>query len=91
MDMDSSMTCVRMLIGRMNAEVEGLRRCVDESGNGEGKLNLGSKIKVVFGGKGTSEEWQRLIERQVSALTLLLAACHWYVCHEVARGNSWWI
>jgi hypothetical protein len=90
MDMDASMTCVRMLIGKMDVEVEGLRRCVDENANGDGfgKLDLGSKIKVVFGGKGTGEEWQRLIERQVSALTLLLAACHWYVCHEVTRGKS---
>jgi hypothetical protein len=89
MDMDSSMTCVRTLIGKMDVEVERLRRCVDENGNGGGigKLDLRSKIKVVFGGKGTGEEWQRLIERQVSALTLLLAACHWYVCHKVARGN----
>ena len=75
MDMDLSMTCVRMLIGKLDAEAEGLKRCADEDGNG--RLDLGSKIKVVFGGKGLGEEWQKMIERQVSALTLLLTASTW--------------
>src|SRR5271156_5026804 len=36
MDMDLSITCVRMLIGKMDVEAEGLRRCVDVNGNGDG-------------------------------------------------------
>jgi|SRR5205814_161637 hypothetical protein len=75
MDMDLSVNCVRMMIEKMDAESEGLKRCADEDGND--RLDLGSKIKVVFGGKGSGTEWQKMIERQVSALTLLLTASTW--------------
>ena len=75
MDMDLSVNCVRRMIEKMDAESEGLKRCADEDGND--RLDLGSKIKVVFGGKGSGTEWQKMIERQVSALTLLLTASTW--------------
>jgi hypothetical protein len=39
-------------------------------------LELRQKFKVVFGSAGP-ENIQKTIERQTSALTLLLTACNW--------------
>jgi|SRR5579862_3720083 len=69
MDLDMSMTCCRMLISKMDAQVSELHRTADEA------LDLGSRIKIVFGNKA-NEDLQKVIERQISALNLLLTACN---------------
>ncbi|OCL04708.1 hypothetical protein AOQ84DRAFT_380310 [Glonium stellatum] len=53
----------------MDMEVTALHRTTDNN------LDVQSKIKVVFKGKA-NEHLQKVIERQVSALTLLLTACN---------------
>ena len=67
MDLDLSITCCRMLINKMDAQVSEVNRTADDT------LNIRSKIRVVFGAKA-SEDLQKPIERQIGALTLLLAA-----------------
>ncbi|KAF4624195.1 hypothetical protein G7Y89_g13977 [Cudoniella acicularis] len=69
MDLGESMTCCRMLAGKMNAEISDLHRM---DGNG---LDSQSKIKLVVK-NGTLEELQKMAERQTSALTLLLTVCN---------------
>ena len=44
-------------------------------------LDLGSKIRVIFNSKA-SNDFQTFIQRQTSALTLLLMACVWYDTHR---------
>lgn len=70
MDLDLSMTCCEMLVGKMDAQISELHRTADNA------LDAGSKIKVLFASK-TIEDLQKLIERQTNALTLLLTACNW--------------
>jgi hypothetical protein len=70
MDLDLSMTCCKMLIAKMDAQVSEFHRTADDV------LDVGSKIKVVFGARA-NEDLQKVIERQISALTLLMTACSW--------------
>lgn len=49
----------------------------------ESKLDLDSRIRVVFEDKAI-KDFQIFIERQTSALTLLLVACNWYALFAVA-------
>jgi hypothetical protein len=70
MDLDVSMSCCRMLIGKINILLSKLHQTADET------LDFSSKVKLVFGSK-TIDDVQKLIEQQTSALTLLLTACNW--------------
>jgi hypothetical protein len=68
MDLDVSMSCLRMLIGKIDTLLSKLHQTADET------LDLSSKVKLVFGNKNI-DDVQKLIERQTSALTFLLTAC----------------
>ena len=70
MDLDASITCCRMLITRMNSAIQELNR------GAAGGLDLGSKIKVVLGER-KHEEFQKLIDRQISVLALVFSVCSW--------------
>ena len=70
-DLESSILCCRVLITSMDSQILKLRR------NADSNLDMGSKIRVVFASK-ESQDFQKFIERQTSALTLLLVACNWY-------------
>jgi hypothetical protein len=70
MDLDVSVSCYRLLISRIESFFTDLAQLTEKP------LDLRNKFKVVFGSAGP-ESVQRLLERQASALTLLLAACNW--------------
>lgn len=70
MDLDLSITCCRMLIGKIDAQVSELHRAADNA------LDVGSKIKVAFGSMA-NEDLQKMTDRQINSLTLLLTACNW--------------
>jgi hypothetical protein len=70
MDLDVSMSCCRMLIGKIDLLLSKLHHTGDET------LDFSSKVKLVFGNKNI-DDVQKLIEQQTSALTLLLTACNW--------------
>jgi hypothetical protein len=72
MDLEASVTCCRMLVRRMDSEVEDLQQ---NSGTG---LDAQNKIKLVIK-NGALEELQKMVDRQTSALTLLLTVCNWSV------------
>jgi guanine nucleotide-binding protein G(i) subunit alpha len=72
MDLEASVTCCRMLVHRIDSQVEDLQQ---NSGTGLDALN---KIKLVVK-NGTLEELQKMVDRQTSALTLLLTVCNWSV------------
>lgn len=72
MDLETSVTCSRMLVRRMDSEIEDLQQ---NSGIG---LDAQNKIKLVFK-NGALEELQKMVDRQTSALTLLLTVCNWSV------------
>ena len=61
-----------MLVHRIDSQVEDLQQ---NSGTGLDALN---KIKLVVK-NGTLEELQKMVDRQTSALTLLLTVCNWSV------------
>jgi hypothetical protein len=67
-DLEDSVACCSMLIKFMDTQLSKL------DWTAESTLDLGSRIRVVFEDKG-SKEFQINIQRQTSALTLLLAAC----------------
>jgi hypothetical protein len=70
MDLAVSIKCCHLLISKME-------RFFLELTTWTGKpLELRQKFKVVFGSAGP-ENIQKTIERQTSALTLLLTACNW--------------
>lgn len=73
MDLEDSVTCCRVLMKSVNEQLIGLDW-------DDGTLDLGSKIRVVFNSKA-SNDFQTFIQRQTSALTLLLMACVWYDTH----------
>jgi len=70
MDLDTSMSCCRILISKIEGRISELHQTPDE------KLDFSSKMKIVFGSKGM-DDLQKSIERQTNALTLLLVACNW--------------
>ncbi|KAF2829614.1 hypothetical protein CC86DRAFT_464147 [Ophiobolus disseminans] len=69
MDLDVSIKCCQLLIGKIESFFSDLAALAEKP------LELRQKFKVVFGSAGP-EHVQRLIERQTSALTLLLTACN---------------
>jgi hypothetical protein len=70
MDLDSVLLCCGTLVGRLTAQLGDLRRNQSSSG----QLSRLGKIRLVLGGRNM-EEIQKMIERQVSTLNLLLNAC----------------
>jgi guanine nucleotide-binding protein G(i) subunit alpha len=70
MDLELSLTCCRTIIGAMDTEVTAIHLTANDT------LDFGSRIKIAFGGKA-DQDLQMMIERQISALTLLLTACNW--------------
>ena len=79
MDLQASLECCRLLGCRMWNEVEemSLRRLGEE-----GTMALGERARFVLMGGGMGEV-QGMIDRQISALGLLLAACNRYVLDMV--------
>jgi hypothetical protein len=71
-DLENCIICCRMLIKSMDSLILKLRW--DAGSN----LDIASKIRMAFSSK-ESQDFQKFIERQTSALTLLLVACNWYV------------
>ena len=69
MDLEASVTCCRMLVRRIDSEVEDIRQ------NSSTDLDAQSKIKLLIK-NGTLEELQKMVDRQTSALTLLLTVCN---------------
>lgn len=80
MDLDASVTCCRMLVRRTDSEVEGLHQ------NSRAGLDAQSRLKLVIK-NGTLEELQKMVDRQTSALTLLVVVCNWLV-EEVPNPYS---
>jgi len=70
MDLDISIKCCQLLINKIEGFFSDLAALTEKP------LELRQKFKVVFGSAGP-ENVQKLIERQTSALTLLLTACNW--------------
>lgn len=70
-DIQDSITCCTMLTRIMDAQLSKLAWTKGST------LDLGSRIRVVFGDT-VSKDFQMYIQRQTSALTLLLIACNWY-------------
>jgi hypothetical protein len=70
MDLDTSMSCCRILISKIDDRMSELHQSPDET------LDFSSKMKIVFGSK-SMDDLQKMIERQTNALTLLLTACNW--------------
>jgi hypothetical protein len=72
MDLEASVTYCRMLVRRIDTEVEDLQQNI-----GMG-LDAQNKIKLLLK-NGNLEELQKMIDRQTSALTLLVTICNWSV------------
>jgi hypothetical protein len=70
MDLDVSMSCCNLLILKINSLLPDLTELT------ESKPDFPGKMKVLFGSRNIDEA-QKLIERQTSALGLLLSACSW--------------
>lgn len=71
MDLEASVTYCRMLVRRIDTEVEDLQRNIRIG------LDAQNKIKLLLK-NGALEELQKIIDRQTSALTLL-TICNWSV------------
>jgi guanine nucleotide-binding protein G(i) subunit alpha len=72
-DLDNSISCCKILIGKIDAILSSLHRTPFET------LNFSGKEKVVFGGRSINDVWN-MIQNQTSAFTLLLAAVNGLVC-----------
>ena len=70
MDLEASITFCQMLVNRIDSEISDLHE------SAENGLSSQSKLKLIIR-NGTLEELQKMVERQTSALTLLLMACNW--------------
>ncbi|KAG5749070.1 hypothetical protein H9Q70_008263 [Fusarium xylarioides] len=69
MQVDSCVTCCRLLIGKIDGEVSQFQKTA------AGDLELGSKLSFLFKTKDM-EQIQRIIDQQTHTLTLLLSACN---------------
>jgi hypothetical protein len=72
-DLDDSIFCCKILIGKIDAILSSLQRTPFET------LNFSGKAKLVFGGRSINDVWN-MIQNQTSAFTLLLAAVNGLVC-----------
>lgn len=69
MDLDVSMSCCRLLVGKFDDFFFKLDQTTDEP------FDFAGKVKFVFGTREL-ENVQKMVERQIGALTLLLTACN---------------
>jgi guanine nucleotide-binding protein G(i) subunit alpha len=74
-DLDVSITCCRMLVGKIDTHLSEMNQGAVFPG-ARNTLGVESKIKLVFK-SGELEDLQKMLERQTNALTLLLTACNW--------------
>jgi guanine nucleotide-binding protein G(i) subunit alpha len=81
MDLDVSMSCCRLLVGKFDDFFLKLDQTTD------GSLDFASKVKFVFGTKDL-DDVQRMVERQISVLTLLLTACNWQAHDSSTRWHA---
>jgi len=70
MDLDVSITCCRLLMGKFDELFFKLNQTTDEA------FDFAGKVKFVFMTKEL-DDVQKMVERQIGALTLLLTACNW--------------
>jgi hypothetical protein len=70
MDLDVSIACCRMLVGKFDEFFLKLNQTTDEP------FDFAGKVKFVFGSRDL-DDVQRMVERQVGVMTLLLIACNW--------------
>jgi guanine nucleotide-binding protein G(i) subunit alpha len=70
MDLEVTITCCRMLTTQIDSHVSELNLSASD------ELEFRSKMKLIRK-NGTLEDLQKMVERQTSALTLLLTACNW--------------
>lgn len=77
MDIETSLQCCYLLATRIDGQIAGLPKLTD------GSLATASKARLILRSSGIAE-LQDMIERQTSALTLLLTACNRYVDHGTA-------
>jgi hypothetical protein len=70
MDLGVSMTCCAMLVGKVDLEISELQRAENHGLDSKSKMELMAK-------NCTFEDLQKMVERQTSALTLLLTVCDW--------------
>jgi guanine nucleotide-binding protein G(i) subunit alpha len=68
-DLELNIACCKMLTHKMDSEILQLYQ------NAENKLDSQSKVKLMVK-NGTLESLQKMVERQTSALTLLLTVCN---------------
>ncbi|CZR37507.1 GNA-3 g protein alpha subunit GNA-3 [Fusarium proliferatum ET1] len=78
MQVDSCVTCCRLLIGKIDGEVSQFQKTV------AGGLELGSKLSFLFKTKDM-EQIQRMVDQQTHTLTLLLSACNSNALEEQTR------
>ncbi|KAG4277754.1 hypothetical protein FPRO04_06997 [Fusarium proliferatum] len=78
MQVDSCVTCCRLLIGKIDGEVSQFEKTV------AGNLELGSKLSFLFKTKDM-EQIQRMVDQQTHTLTLLLSACNSNALEEQTR------
>jgi hypothetical protein len=69
-DLELNIACCKMLVHKMDAEVLELYQ------NADNRLDSQSKVKLIVK-NGTFEGLQKMVDRQTSALTLLLTVCNW--------------
>jgi guanine nucleotide-binding protein G(i) subunit alpha len=69
MQVDSCMTCCRLLIGKLDGQVSQFQKTT------AGDLEFGSKLSFLFKTKDM-EQIQRMVDQQTHTLTLLLSACN---------------
>ncbi|KAF5572555.1 GNA-3 g alpha subunit GNA-3 [Fusarium pseudoanthophilum] len=78
MQVDSCVTCCRLLIGKIDGEVSQFQKTT------AGDLELGSKLSFLFKTKDM-EQIQRMVDQQTHTLTLLLTACNSNALEEQTR------
>ena len=70
-DLEEAIVCCRILVQSVDEEIEQLEK------DDEGSLDVHSRIQVMLKTQ-KFEDFQTFIQRQISALGLLLTACNWY-------------
>ena len=70
MDLGESIACCKMLVKSMDDQLAKLQCGVDN------RLDVESRLRIVFENR-VCEDFQKYVQRQTNALTLLLAACNW--------------
>ena len=74
-DLKECLDCCTLLINSMDNQLAKIT-----GKEGRKQLDMSFKIRMVLNEKA-SNDFQQFIQRQTSALTLLLTACNWYINH----------